>query len=170
MFVNWGSEDQVTEFNGKGEVIFHAYLESGERQQHTQNYRAFKGNWTGYSPETPAVAFAAGSDGRTSVYVSWNGDTRTVLWRFSWSGVADRSLQALSSHDVPKEGFETRFDIPGASQINDVHIEALDEHGNVLVRSVWTRSGHNELKEVSPLDEPGALGPISTTGQKILGG
>ncbi|KAK9778374.1 putative Major facilitator superfamily (MFS) profile domain-containing protein [Seiridium cardinale] len=125
--VNWGSADQITEFNSKGDVLFHAYLESGMRQQYTQNYRAFRGNWTGISPETPAVATEQGEDGKMTVWVSWNGDTSTAVWRIWWSTALN-----LKSQDVPRQGFETRYEILGDAQVHNVYVEALDKEGKVL--------------------------------------
>ncbi|KAK6065823.1 secreted protein [Seiridium cupressi] len=136
--VNWGSADQITEFNSKGDVLFHAYLESGMRQQYTQNYRAFRGNWTGISPETPAVATEQGEDGKTTVWVSWNGDTATAVWRIWWSTALN-----LKSQDVPRQGFETRYEILEDAQVHNVYVEALDKEGKVLRKSESTRGANS---------------------------
>ncbi|KAI0137058.1 ASST-domain-containing protein [Xylariales sp. AK1849] len=132
--VNWGSADQITEFDADGEVIFHAFLESGLRQENTQNYRAFRGNWTGVSPERPAVVVETNKGGNMSVWVSWNGDTRTTDWRLSWNDTSS-SDEKLSSSQVRRAGFETKFDLPGGSSFNSLYVEALDAKGNVLERS-----------------------------------
>ena len=46
-----------------------------------QNYRGFKFNWTGMPSEEPAVVALEHAES-TIVYVSWNGDTETRVWRF----------------------------------------------------------------------------------------
>lgn len=142
VLVNWGSENQVTEFSGDGGVLFHAFLESGTRQggERTQNYRAFRGNWTGFSPERPAVVAEehGGDDGTktTSVWVSWNGDTQTAYWRFRWTRLTARGVEQAASRDIRRTGFETRFDLPSdESPLNGISVEALGDNGNVLVRS-----------------------------------
>lgn len=135
--VNWGSADQVTEFSADGDVLFHVFLESGTAQSdgNTQNYRAFRGNWTGYSQESLAVFAQLQEDGganTTSVWVSWNGDTRTVDWRFQWN---NRETGAANSNNVQRTGFETRFDVPSDTPITELSVEALDASGNVLTSS-----------------------------------
>lgn len=57
-----------------GKPIFHSFLDSGRLQDTVQNYRAFRYNLTGYSPEIPAAAafYDKEADG-TEVHVSWNG-------------------------------------------------------------------------------------------------
>ncbi|KAM0814665.1 putative ASST-domain-containing protein [Seiridium cardinale] len=155
--VNWGSADQITEFNSKGDVLFHAYLESGMRQQYTQNYRAFRGNWTGISPETPAVATEQGEDRKTTVWVSWNGDTSTAVWRIWWSTALN-----LKSQDVPRQGFETRYEIQGNAQVHNVYVEALDKIGKVLSKSESTRVSLTQSDRITSGDTP------SRIGQKVL--
>lgn len=136
VLVNWGSAGQVTEYSANGTLIFHAFLDSGTRQLGTQNYRAFRGNWTGYSSETPAVVAEQDRDGSTNVWVSWNGDTRTAYWRFKWNRlpVSGNSLDALGSLKVPRGGFETMATLPEGGQYKDISLEAVDENGNVLTR------------------------------------
>lgn len=132
VFINWGSEGQITEYLLNGTVIFHAHLDSGELTEHVQSYRGFRYHWTGYSPETPALV--AEKKGKTvQLYVSWNGDTRTKYWRFAWrvedgSGKAQRELQ----HVVPKSGFETSLNITLTSETDkasDFYATALDADG-----------------------------------------
>jgi hypothetical protein len=159
--VNWGSANQVTEFNSAGEVLFHAYIESGIRQQNTQNYRAFRGNWTGYSPESLAVTAEKDEKGTVSAWVSWNGDTRTAVWRF-WHDASSVRGQAFSSEDVPKTGFETRYEVSRAMQGGKIYVEAIDEQGNVLQRSstlLLMRSGAAvmESPDLHPASYPKAI-------------
>ncbi|KAI1870159.1 hypothetical protein JX265_006329 [Neoarthrinium moseri] len=132
--VNWGSANQVTEFSSHGEVLFHAFLESGTRQDDTQNYRAFKSNWTGFSPESPALVAEEDAEGRTAVWVSWNGDTRTTHWRIRWSS-EDESSVMRSGKVIPRQAFETTLELPGKGPFSDIVAEALDATGNVIIVS-----------------------------------
>ena len=140
MLVGWGSEGQVTEYRAGGEPVFHAFLDSGERQIGLQNYRAFRYNWTGYSPETPAVFAEEVEGGAVVVYVSWNGDTRTDRWRFVWTqraGVKGWGEESdPQSVDVKRTGFETVQRLPvRTTAIEDIHAVALDADGRVLTKS-----------------------------------
>ncbi|KAH8646183.1 ASST-domain-containing protein [Xylariales sp. PMI_506] len=140
--VNWGSEGQITEYDGSGRVLYHAFLGSDEEQAVTQNYRAFRANWTGFSSETPALVAEeeVGADGAriASFWVSWNGDTRTKSWRFWWSqpSLATNGAQPVRfSGETLRSGFETVFHLHTTKPISVVVAEALDEDGNVLVTS-----------------------------------
>jgi Arylsulfotransferase (ASST) len=134
VLINWGSEGAITEYNSRGKPLFHAFLDSGSLFDGVQNYRAFKFNWTGLPFEEPAiVALYNERKDETNVFVSWNGDTETKVWRFyslSEKGAETRTLLG----EIEREGFETRLRVEGA--LNDrVDAEALDEQGKVLGRT-----------------------------------
>jgi hypothetical protein len=83
VFVNWGQAGAVTEFNLKDKsVLFHAYLDSQPEGKLVQSYCGFRANWTGFPSELPAIVAQEDGNGNVSVYVSWNGDTETAVWRF----------------------------------------------------------------------------------------
>ncbi|KAL9623487.1 MAG: hypothetical protein Q9160_002167 [Pyrenula sp. 1 TL-2023] len=104
--LNWGSAGSITEFTPTGKAIFHAALDSGALGAGIQNYRAFRGNWTGVPNEKPAiVALEDVLEGRVEVFVSWNGDTRTRWWLF----YAVHGGKRIVLGEVAKEGFETSF-------------------------------------------------------------
>lgn len=125
-FVNWGSEGAVTEFKSDGTPIFHAYLDSGFLGEGVENYRGYKYNWTGIPNEAPAiVALNNGKD--TNVYVSWNGDTRTKLWRFYEVTGGRRSYLG----ETKRTSFETELIVKG--DVKAVLAEALNAEGSVLV-------------------------------------
>ncbi|KAF5643979.1 hypothetical protein F25303_6154 [Fusarium sp. NRRL 25303] len=130
--INWGSEGQITEYSSSGEPVFHAFLDSGLLQDKLQNYRAFRYNWTGYSQETLAVLAEKGEGGEVNVYMSWNGDTRTVAWRVSWSKrIGWATIRKTQTH--PKTGFETTIKLTKASSsMGPVSVEALGADGQVL--------------------------------------
>lgn len=138
--INWSSEGQITEYSSNGEPVFHAFLDSGLLQDKLQNYRAFRYNWTGYSPETLAVLAEEGEAGEVNAYVSWNGDTRTVAWRVSWSErIGWATIRKTQTH--PKSGFETVIKLTKASSsMGPVFVEALGADGQVLQASKSIRT------------------------------
>ncbi|KAK4246714.1 ASST-domain-containing protein [Corynascus novoguineensis] len=130
VLVNWGSEGAVTEYTAEGEVVFHAAMDSGELGVGVENYRAFRFNWTGLPSEEPAVVALKGDDGATSVYVSWNGDTETAVWRFF--EVVDELGSRSFLGEAERTSFETRLDLPRGKKVGRVAAEAIDAQGRVL--------------------------------------
>jgi len=132
-FVNWGSAGAITEFSPGGDVIFHAYLESGHlwRNGDVQNYRGFKFNWTGMPSEEPAVVALEHAES-TIVYVSWNGDTETRVWRFY--GV-DRKGREVVLGEEERVGFETGFYVRSGGNWKGFLVEAVGGKGKVLRKS-----------------------------------
>ncbi|KAK1752928.1 ASST-domain-containing protein [Echria macrotheca] len=131
VLVNWGSEGAVTEYKASGEVVFHAYMDSGDLAKGVENYRAFKYNWTGLPNEEPAIVALSREDGTgTTVYVSWNGDTETAVWRFFEVTDAYGSRSFLG--EAERTGFETALFVPGRGELTRVSAEAVDTHGRVL--------------------------------------
>jgi hypothetical protein len=131
MLVNWGSEGAVTEYTADGGVIFHAYMDSGYLGLGVENYRAYKYNWTGLPNEDPAIVALANEDGSgTTVYVSWNGDTETALWRFF--EVTDAFGSRAFLGEVERTSFETALFVSGRKTLEKVAAEAVDVRGRVL--------------------------------------
>lgn len=113
VLIGWGSEGQITEYSPDGELIFHAFLDGGFLQDKVQNYRSFRYNCTGFSSETIAVfAEAVDHPPAINIYVSWNGDTETAVWRFVWFEQAATGL-ITQMKDVKRKGFETTLRLPG---------------------------------------------------------
>jgi hypothetical protein len=135
VLINWGSEGQVTEYTPEGEVIFHTFLSGGFLQDQVHNYRAFRSNWTGYSPETPAVLAESGNEGVVNFYVSWNGDTETKTWRFTWAEADEYGVLTRKAKEVPRTGFETVCYIGRRGDISMVRAEAVDGQGKILTVS-----------------------------------
>jgi hypothetical protein len=134
--ISWGSEGQLTEYTPDGEPVFHAFLESGILQGNVQNYRAFRYNWTGFSPEPPAIFAEEIEDGGINVYVSWNGDTRTRRWRISWREETGYGSSVKRAIEVERSGFETVARLPAQGPgIGDISALALGATGEVLVES-----------------------------------
>ena len=135
VLINWGSEGQVSEYTDDGTLIFHAFLDSGFLGDNVQNYRAFRYNWTGFSPETPAVTAKVGDDGVTRMWASWNGDTTTETWIFSWTETGIRGRTVAKSREVQRTGFETELAIQATGRVLDVRAEAVDARGRRLATS-----------------------------------
>lgn len=137
--INWGSEGQVTEFSPEAEPVFHAFIDSGSLQDKLQNYRAFQYNWTGISAEMIALVAEQAIEG-IDVYVSWNGDTGTKIWRFIWDEITAEGT-STRSEDFRRTGFETRFRIPaGRAEVGKIYAEAVDDTGCILAVSDGIRA------------------------------
>ncbi|KAF4541305.1 Secreted protein [Lasiodiplodia theobromae] len=128
--VNWGSEGALTEYLPDGTPIFHTYFDSGALGEGVQNYRGFRYNWTGLPSEDPAILALENADGSgTTVYVSWNGDTETRVWRFFEFEGENGSRKLLG--EAEREGFETALKLPGR-RVKKVVADAVDGNGKVL--------------------------------------
>ncbi|KAI0128574.1 ASST-domain-containing protein [Xylariales sp. AK1849] len=128
VLVGWGSEGAMTEYLPNGTAIFHAYMDSGYLGLGVQNYRAFRYNWTGLPNEEPAIiALEAGDE--TTIYVSWNGDTETKLWRFY--AVLDDYGSKEFLGEVDRKSFETSLRI-SSKKVTAVSAEAVDTYGETL--------------------------------------
>jgi hypothetical protein len=103
-------------------------MDSGLLGEGVQNYRAFRYNWTGLPTEEPAIVAEKTSSG-TAVYVSWNGDTETAVWRFY--AVTDRFGSRSYLGEAPRRGFETKFVFHGR-EYAQVSAEAVSDTGHIL--------------------------------------
>ncbi|OAA75939.1 Arylsulfotransferase [Akanthomyces lecanii RCEF 1005] len=135
VFINWGSEGQITEYLPNGTIIFHAHLDSGELTEHVQSYRGFRYHWTGFSPETPAL-IAERTGNQVQLHVSWNGDTRAKYWRFLWDVQSANSKELRKNqHVAEKTGFETGLSITLVSEsdaVSNIRAIALDADGREI--------------------------------------
>ncbi len=162
--VNWGSEGAVTEYTADGEVVFHAYMDSGKLAVGVENYRAFRFNWTGLPSEEPAVVALEGEGGKTTVYVSWNGDTETKVWRFFEVVDGFGSREFLG--EVERTSFETKLVVKG--KVGKVAAEAVDKRGRVLRATRVAEVEPEVLPGASGKAKPGvSLSPVE--GQRVLG-
>lgn len=166
VLVNWGSEGAVTEYTRDGDVVFHAYMDSGALGVGVENYRAFKFNWTGLPNEEPAVVALEGEEG-TAVYVSWNGDTETAVWRFFEvvDGFGSRSFLG----EVERKSFETKLVVPGKKKVGRVAAEAVDKRGKVLRATREVAVEPEVLRAGSGKAKPGVSGQSAVEGQAVLG-
>jgi EmrB/QacA subfamily drug resistance transporter len=119
VFVGWGSEPYFSEFDGAGKLLF-----EGELPGPNLTYRATLEHWVG-QPLTQPVGAARASEGRVTVYASWNGATEVASWRVL-AGAGQ--LRAVASR--ARSGFETA--IPVATQDRRFQLQALDRTGRVI--------------------------------------
>ncbi|KAF2450789.1 hypothetical protein P171DRAFT_427098 [Karstenula rhodostoma CBS 690.94] len=131
VLVNWGSEGQITEYTADGTAIYHARFVSNKLNDSLQNYRTFRFNWAGYSPEPIAVFAEEVEGGEIDVYVSWNGDTRTVSWKLTWKEGSSAETTEYTK-TLPRYGFETAFRLPSRGSAHNIRAAALDGQGQVL--------------------------------------
>jgi hypothetical protein len=122
LFVGWGAEPWLSEFNSAGQVLFDARMPNAD-----ESYRAYRFEWNGTPSGSPAIAAVAGKGSAVTVYASWNGATDIASWRV---------LAGSSSHHLapagaaPRSGFETAIALPSAGAY--VQVQALSASGAVL--------------------------------------
>ncbi|KAL6239657.1 hypothetical protein BDW75DRAFT_101032 [Aspergillus navahoensis] len=136
VLINWGSEGALTEYRADGTPIFHTYLDSGFLGLGVENYRGFRYNWTGLPNEAPAIVSLENDEG-TTVYVSWNGDTETKVWRFFHLIDEYGSRQFLG--EVERKGFETSLFVRDHG-LGLVVAEAIGANGRVLTSTAAVKS------------------------------
>ncbi len=144
VLVNWGSEGAVTEYTHDGKPIFHAFFDSGSLGDNVENYRAFKYQWHGFPTEDIALFSEITPDNETIIYVSWNGDTETKIWRFYQ--VDDHKKSTLLGK-VKRSGFETSFKVPFKVETQIV-AEAIDFSGKIIS----TSAGVTSVQQILPYE------------------
>ena len=121
VFVGWGSQPYFSEYSRSGELLFEAKLPRPDL-----TYRAMLEQWVGFPLSTP-VGAADEKDGKTTVYVSWNGATQVVSWRVLAGPSAGQEIVVATA---AKSGFQTA--IPVAQSYQSFKVEALDADGRVI--------------------------------------
>ena len=132
VFVGWGSEPFLSEFDGEGNLLFDARF-----PREVESYRAYRFPWKGLPRDRPAVAAAeAGPEGRVTLYVSWNGATQVATWEVL-AGPGPQGLEPVGS--VPRKGFETAISF--TTEEPHVAARAKDRSGRVLGTSETVKRG-----------------------------
>jgi Arylsulfotransferase (ASST) len=121
VFIGWGAEPYFSEFSASGQLLYDAHWHGSY-----QSYRSYRFPWSGAPSEPPAIA-ASPQGSQTTVYASWNGDTRTSSWRVL-AGPSAQQLTPVTS--APRSGFETTITTPVAEAY--VAVQALGAAGEVL--------------------------------------
>jgi hypothetical protein len=116
--VGWGSSPFITEYSASGDMLLDARLPGSDI-----TYRAKVEPWVGL-PLYPPAAAARQKDGKTTVYVSWNGATEVASWKVL-SGAGGHTVATAT-----KSGFETA--IPVSQSSKTFAVQALDAHGKVI--------------------------------------
>lgn len=127
--VGWGTEPYLSEFTPTGELLSDARLLSGEK-----SYRGLLLPWHGSPEHAPALTVGRTLGRKTTVWASWNGDTRTAFWRVH-SGDYKSSLREIGI--ARRRAFETA--IPVGDVDGYFAVEALDSTGQVLGHSTTIR-------------------------------
>jgi hypothetical protein len=128
-FIGWGSEPYFSEFSSSGQLLYDAHMHGSY-----ESYRTYRFQWAGGPAEPPAVAAVNAPAGAITVFMSWNGDTRTASWRV-FAGPSPHKLAAVST--VARSGFETATQIRAGAAY--VAVQALDGGGSVLGDSAATK-------------------------------
>jgi EmrB/QacA subfamily drug resistance transporter len=120
-FIGWGSEPYFTEYGPSGKRLVEARFPGNDL-----SYRSMREPWAG-EPLTSPSAVARQKNGRTTVYVSWNGATQAVSWRVLATEGTHRTTVVPSS---AKTGFQTAIPVPGSYK--SLEVQALDSAGKVI--------------------------------------
>ena len=130
MFVGWGSDPRMTEYDRNGNITFDATVPNSK----VSSYRAYKAPWQGIAPGRPAIASegsAAGEPDGATVWASWNGASNIRSWRVM-SGPDENTLTEVTTQ--PWENLETEIKVTGAAGPL-IAVEALDGSGKVIGES-----------------------------------
>jgi hypothetical protein len=122
VFVGWGSEPVLSEFDREGRLLFSAaFPVEGE------SYRTFRFPWNGQPQDEPSIAAEAGTGDEVRVYASWNGATEVADWEVL-AGPGPEQLEPLGS--APRKGIETVITVKTTEPY--VGVRAKDASSKVL--------------------------------------
>jgi Arylsulfotransferase (ASST) len=99
VFVGWGTNPEMSEFDADGTLRYDAVLAGGGT-----SYRAFRAPWTGRPAGPPNLSAHPNADGSTQLYVSWNGITDMSDWQIH-GGATKGALRPVLT--AARTGFET---------------------------------------------------------------
>jgi hypothetical protein len=134
VFVGWGAVNDVTEFDGRGRVLFDASFGG----KGADSYRAYRLPWTGNPTEDPAVVVVRGTGNGATAYASWNGATEVARWEVL-AGPDAAHLHPVGS--AAKSGFETAIAV--STPAPQFAVRAIGRAGQILgtSRPVSAKSG-----------------------------
>jgi hypothetical protein len=122
VFIGWGADPQFSEYTPGGRQIFNASFVLG-----VNTYRAYRFPWVGRPTTPPALAVSRSSNGRATLYASWNGATQVAAWRVL-GGPTSSSLKWVAR--AARTGFETTIRLGRARPY--LEVQALSAGGRVL--------------------------------------
>jgi hypothetical protein len=120
VFIGWGAQPAFSEFDAGGELLFDGRIAEGN-----DNYRAYRGQWSGQPTTKPALAMSRGR-----AVASWNGATEVARWQLL-AGPRRSALRPVGT--TPKRDFETALDVPADAEF--VAARALGPRGRALGES-----------------------------------
>jgi hypothetical protein len=128
VLIGWGMYPSISEHTEDGTAIFFATLASPD----SQNYRAFKANWTAKPSNPPALrTYSASANSPTTFWVSWNGATDVDRWRIHATSPESDVFTPLEV--IHNQGFQTTY--PSSSYHPRAFAEAIAANGSSLANS-----------------------------------
>jgi hypothetical protein len=121
VMVGWGSSPYITELTHSGQPLL-----EGKLPGKNLTYRATVEPWVGL-PLSPPQGAARQTDGKTTVYASWNGATQVVSWKVMAGASASR-LSVVAT--TAKSGFETAIPVPQGYR--SFKLQALSANGRAI--------------------------------------
>jgi hypothetical protein len=120
VFVGWGAQPYFSEYSQSGKLLLDAVFPAPDL-----SYRARRQQWSA-TPSSPPAAAVRTTDGKTTLYASWNGATGVAAWRVLAG--ASGALSPVTA--APRAGFETAISVPGGKALYEV--QALDANGKAI--------------------------------------
>ncbi|RHZ51807.1 arylsulfotransferase family protein [Aspergillus thermomutatus] len=126
--IGWGSKPSISEHTENGTAIFFATLTDTD----SENYRAYKSNWTAKPSDPPLLrTYSTSTKSATTFWVSWNGATDVDRWRIHATTPASDEFMPLDV--VHSQGFQTKC--VSTSYHSRAFAEALATDGSSLANS-----------------------------------
>jgi hypothetical protein len=131
IFVGWGEQGSVSEYNTMGELVLQARFHSDRMM----SYRSHKAQWVGMPTQPPDLKVLPTTFGEgkpvSAFYVSWNGATEVAQWSFYGSDTPNGTFTKIGS--ATKNGFETTW--MASELVHYSYAEAVDKNNNILGQS-----------------------------------
>lgn len=128
-FIGWGESQYYSEYHKCGNTVDNPNLNmiyDAQMPGSNFTYRAYRNNWVG-KPFYPLSIAVKIINGLVTVYVSWNGSTKTAAWAV-YAGRSPDHLRKIKI--MEKSGFET------AGEVNSYgpyfKVKALNSKGKVI--------------------------------------
>lgn len=131
-FIGWGESQYYSEFKHKGNTQDDPTLNllyDAQMPGNNFSYRAYRHEWVG-TPYYPPSLAAKSILGKTTLFASWNGSTKTVRWQV-FAGHRRNHLSKIKT--VDKKGFETAINV--ADHGPYFQVKALNAKGKIIGES-----------------------------------
>jgi hypothetical protein len=127
VLVSWGSTPWFSEYDGHGKQLLDVSWPGNARRISNESYRAYLESWSA-TPYYPPVGAVRTSNGKTTVYASWDGATGVSAWRVL-GGSSSKHLSTVVAK-AGRTGFETAIKLPHG--YGTYEVEALNSRGRVI--------------------------------------